>query len=205
MSGKPTLSFLSKLVVWIYLFFLVAWAFVWRGHLPCYIDASLYAYPDHWVNLEAFRKGLLPLWDPFIACGTPHAANWQSACFYPPFWLFNLTGLSNAFMPMAVVHAGLAFVGCTLWLRRLKVAPLWCALGALSFAGSAHLTRCWANLPFIATAAWIPWVFWAFHRALERGGRNWSLAGLFLSLQVFAGYPFFTFYTVVFLVAWFAF
>jgi hypothetical protein len=200
------LSLLSKTVIGLYLCFLVLWAYIWKGHLPYYIDASLYAYPDHWVNLEAFRQDLLPLWNPYIGCGTPHLANWQSASLYPPFWLFSLTGLSNWFMWMALAHAGLAFFGCYLWLRRQKIDSLWCALGALSFAGSAHLTRCWANLPFIATAAWIPWIFWATHRALDKPVfKSWILLGLVLGLQVLAGYPFFTFYTVLFLVIWFEF
>lgn len=198
------MSLLSKLIVWLYLALLGTWLFLWQGRLPHHIDATLYAYPDHWINLEAFRKGLLPLWNPYVACGTPHAANWQSACFYPPFWLFNWAGLADWFMRMAVAHAGLAFAGCYLWLRRQKAGPLACTLGALSFAGSAHLTLCWVNLPFIATAAWIPWIFWAFHRALEKPAfQNWFWAGSFLALQVLAGYPFFTFYTVLLLLVWF--
>jgi len=200
------LSLLPKLVVWLYLALLGIWLVLWFGRLPHHIDASLYAYPDHWVNYEAFHQSLLPLWNPYIACGTPHAANWQSACFYPPFWLFNWTGLANGFMPMAVAHAGWAFAGCALWLRRQKAGPLGCFLGALSFAGSAHLTLCWNNLPFIATAAWIPWVFWAFDRSFEKPGlKNGLLAAGILSLQVLAGYPFFTFYTVLLLLVWFYF
>ncbi len=200
------MSLLSKTVIALYLFALIFWAYLWKGHLPYYIDASLYTYPDHWINLDSFRQGLLPLWNPYIGCGTPHLANWQSACLYPPFWLFNLTGLSNWLIWMALAHTGLAFFGCYLWLRRQKITPLWCALCALSFAGSAHLTRCWANLPFIATAAWIPWIFWAAHRTLEKPVfKNSFLLGLALSLQILAGYPFFTFYTVLFLVVWFEF
>ncbi len=200
------MSLLSKTLTLLYLAFLGAWLWLWRGRLPHHIDASLYAYPDHWVNREAFRRGFLPLWNPYIACGTPHAANWQSACFYPPFWLFQWTGLGNSLMVMAVAHSALAFAGCRLWLRRQNIAPFLCSLGALSFAGSAHLTLCWNNLPFIATAAWIPWVFWAFDRCLQNPLRgNWLLAGTALSLQVLAGYPFFTFYTVIFLGVWFYF
>lgn len=173
------------------------------GRLPYHVDAALYAYPDRWINREAFLRGLLPLWNPYIGCGTPHLANWVSAVFYPPFWLFNLTGLANWFMGMAAAHAALAFAGCFLWLRAQKAAPLWCALGALSFAGSAHLTCCWANLTFITTAAWIPWVFWATLRALNHPTfPNWSLAGLFLGFLALAGYPFFLFYTVLFLIPW---
>ncbi|HTC20284.1 MAG TPA: YfhO family protein [bacterium] len=200
------MSLLSRAVTGLYFLSLILRACLWRGRLPYHIDAALYAYPDHAVNLEAFRQGFLPLWNPYIGCGTPHLANWQSACLYPPFWLFNLTGLSNWLMWMALAHAGLAFGGAYFWLRSQKASPLLCALGALSFAGSAHLVCCLNNLPFIATASWIPWIFWAARRALEKPVfKSWCLTGLCLGLQVLAGYPFFAFYTVLFLVAWFEF
>ena len=188
---------LFKIVIACYSTSLVVWALLWKGRLPYHVDTRLYAYPDHAYNLKSFHDGFLPLWNPYLACGVPHLANWQSACLYPPFWLFNLTGLSDWLMWMALVHAAFAFFGCYLWLKSQKAEPLWAALGALSFAGSAHLVACWANIPFIATASWIPWIFWA---ASER--RWWLLLGS-ISLQVLAGYPFFTFYTLLFLIFWF--
>jgi hypothetical protein len=199
-------SWLAGWVIALYAAFLLLWAFLWEGRLPFYIDSRLYAYPDRWINLEAFHQGFIPLWDPYIGCGTPHLANWQSACFYPPFWFFNLTGLNNWFMWMALIHQALAFAGCFLWLQSQKIGRLLSALGALTFAGSATLVCYTSNLPFLATAAWIPWIFWAFQRALGKPGFSpWGLASLFLSLQILAGYPFFTFYTVIFLVLWFEF
>lgn len=198
------MSLFARILFVLYLLFIAGWVYRWNGSLPLHVDASLYAYPDRAVNLEAFHKGLLPLWNPYVACGTPHLANWQSACLYPPFWLFNWTGLGNAYMAMALAHAAWAFLGFFLWLRRLKLDPLPSVLGAIAFAGSAHLTLSWANLPFIATASWIPWVFFAAHRALERKAtRDWVLLALFVGLQALAGYPFFLLYTVIFLSFWF--
>lgn len=107
-------------------------------------------------------------------------------------------------MWVALAHTAVAFFGFYAWLRSQKIVPLWSELGALSFAGSGHLISCWNNLPFIATAAWIPWVFWAAQKALEKPSLNrWILLGIILSLQILAGYPFFTFYTIILLVLWF--
>lgn len=198
------LSLLSKMVASLTLAFLLVWAFLWKGSLPYYIDARMYAYPDHAVNRDAFERGFLPLWNSALACGTPHLANWQSACLYPPFWILNLTSLADGFMGITLAHAVLAFLGFYFWLRSQKIISLWSLLGAFSFAGSAHLICCWTNLPFIATAAWIPWIFWAAQRALEKPILvRWMILGTALILQVLAGYPFFTFYTVVFLLVWF--
>jgi len=182
------------------------WIFLFHGRLPYHIDATLYAYPDHAINLESFHQGFIPLWNPYVAFGLPHLADWQSACFYPPFFLLNLTGLSNGFMAMALAHGILAFFGALLWLKSQRVGDPWSALGALSFAGSAHLVNCETNLPFIATAAWIPWIFWGAQRALDKKRiRDWTLLGGFLTLQILAGYVYFTFYTVLFLIVWFFF
>ncbi len=198
------MALLSRIVIVCYSASLVVWAFLWKGRLPYHIDTRLYAYPDHAYNLQSFQEGLLPLWNPYIACGVPHLANWQSAFFYPPFWLFDLTGLSDWMMWMALAHAAFAFYGCYLWLKSQKAEPLWAALGALSLAGSAHFVSCWANIPFIATAAWIPWIFWAAARSLQNHSpKNWLLLLSFIALQVLAGYPFFTFYTLLFLIVWF--
>lgn len=200
------MAILSKLLTRSFVLFLFLLAFLWRGRLPDYSDAVLYAYPDRWVALDSFRQGFLPLWNPFIGCGTPHLANWVSSCLYPPFWVLHFTGLTAGFMPVILLHAGLSFLGFYLWMRAQKREPYACALGALVFACSGHLVRCWTNLSFITTAAWIPWIFWAAQRALDKPSYpRWFVLGAVLSLQVLAGYPFFTFYTVLFLVFWFEF
>ncbi len=188
----------------LFFLFLALWAVLWMGHLPYYLDTILYVYPDRFENFRSFQQGFLPLWDPYLGCGTPHLANWQSACLYPFFWVFQWTGVYDWLMMVILFHCALAFTGAYLWLRSQKADPLWSVLGALSFALSGHLIRCWTNLPFLATAAWSPWVFWGFQRALASPRRwNWVLAGLFLALQVLAGYPFFSLYTVILLLVWF--
>lgn len=198
------MALLTKWVILAFILLLGIWCFLWRGQLPYHVDAYCYSYPDHAVNLESFHRHALPLWNGLIACGTPQLASWQSASLYPPFWLFNWIGLPNGFMGIVLAHAALAFLGFYLWLRTLNLLPLGCALGAFAFAGSGHLVSCWNNLPFIATAAWIPWVFWAVRKALDRPDwRRWMVLGIVLSCQTLAGYVFFLFYTLLFLAIWF--
>jgi hypothetical protein len=173
------------------------------GRLPYHNDILLYVYPERTLNLQSLRDGLIPLWNPFITCGLPHLANWQSSFFYPPDWLLNLTGLSPGLVWLALLHCAWAYTGFFLWARSQKLNLWLCALGAFSFAGSAHFIRCWTNLPFVAAASWIPWAFWAFQRLLDKPGpRTVLLAALVLALQLLAGYPIFVFYTWVALFSW---
>src|ERR1700722_3377338 len=184
---------------------LVAYAF-WLGSLlPYHNDLFIYDYPEKTFNLESLRKGLLPLWNPYLGCGTPHLANWQSSFFYPPNLLFSITGVSRGMDWLLLAHAAWAYLGFFLWARAQKIQGWICALGALSFAASAHLVLCWVNLHFLATASWIPWVFWSVQRALhERRLSNGLTAILVLSLQLLAGYPIFVFYTWFVLFVWVA-
>jgi hypothetical protein len=104
---------------------------------------------------------------------------------------------------LTLLHQGWAFAGFYLWSRSQKISKPLGLLGALSFAGSAYFVRSWVNLPFLATASWIPWVFWAFEKHLQKSGIKTSLMVILcLSLQLLAGYPIFAFYTWLILGAW---
>lgn len=182
---------------------LVFWALRFHGKLPAITDVFLFNYPCYSANLQEWAKKRVPLWDPATGCGTPQLANCQSAVAYPPFWIWNLTGLSHWMVWLSLLHSGFAFLGFYLWARSQKIFPLWAALGALSFAGSLHMVRCWGYPAFCASQSWTPWVFWAAARWLEGGRPRWWAALAFsVALQLLGGYPFFSFYTLLFLLIW---
>ncbi len=182
---------------------LAFWALEFHGRLPAITDLLLYTYPSQAVNLREWAKGFVPLWDAFTGCGTPQLADGLAAVFYPPFWLWNATGLSRWLVWMALLHAGWAFPGFYLWARSQRVHSLWAALGALSFAGSLHMVRCWGYPVFAAAQSWTPWIFWAAAQWFQSGRLRWWLAlTLSAALQVLAGYPFFAFYALLFLGIW---
>jgi hypothetical protein len=190
--------------IWVgYGVFLLFWIVRLWGNMPALMDTLEYVFPEKWFNVESFQKGLIPLWNPYIACGTPHVANFQSAAFYPLFWIWNFTGLTHWFFVVVLGHALLAAVGFYFWMRSFKLEKELAVLCAVTFSGSAYLTYLWGFPTHLASLAWIPWVFWGSNRLLERfsTGRCLALA-VFWSLQLLAGYPIFTFYALVF---WFVF
>lgn len=198
------LSKLSTVVLFVFYASLLGLYALWMGNnLPYHNDILAYVYPERTFNLASFQSGVLPLWNPLIACGLPHLANWQSACFYPFFWLFNLTGIPKGLIWLALLHQGWAFAGFYFWSKSQKIPKSLGFLGAIAFAGSAHFIRSWVNLPFLATASWIPWVFWAMEEHLQKNKLKTALiAAVCLSLQLLAGYPIFAFYTWLTLAAW---
>ena len=170
------------------------------GHFPAFMDTLEYVFPEKWLNVESFRQGRVPLWNPYLAGGIPHLANFQSAFFYPFFWVWNWTGLTNWFFVVALFHSLLALGGFYLWLRSQKASLLLSVMGGMSFAGSALLVQYWGFPTHLASIAWVPWIFWASFRFFEKP--SWS-KGVWVALawafQILAGYPFFTFYAFGFL------
>jgi len=201
-----------------YVVFLLFWAFRLWNHFPALMDTMEYVFPEKWFNVESFQKGLLPLWNPYIACGTPHLANFQSAAFYPLFWFWNVSGLNHWFFVLALGHVLLAAAGFPGFFFRRKgfikkkpgdffffPCPGPCSsretavLCAIGFSGSAYLTYLWGFPTHLASLAWIPWIFCASRQLLERFSiARWLTLVVFWALQILAGYPIFTFYTLVF-------
>ena len=97
------------ITLWVgYFCFLFFWVVRLWGRFPAIMDTMEYVFPEKWFNVQSFQKGLIPLWNDEIACGTPHVANFQSAAFYPLFWIWNLTGLAHWFFVMVMGHVALA-------------------------------------------------------------------------------------------------
>ncbi len=182
---------------------LLYWMIRLWGHFPAFMDTMEYVFPEKWFNVESFRQGRIPLWNPYIACGTPHLAAFQPAPFYPFFWIWNLTGLTNWFFVVALLHQAFAAVGFYFWGRALKASPLVATFCALGFAGSALMTFYWGFPTHLASIAWIPWVFFTSVRFQEKPSPRWWIwASLCWTLQILAGYPIFTFYVALFWMGW---
>ena len=50
-------------------------------------DIVTYFLPLREFGFRELRAGNFPLWDPYTYSGTPYAANFKAALFYPPTWL----------------------------------------------------------------------------------------------------------------------
>jgi hypothetical protein len=184
--------------------FLIFWTRVFQHQLPAITDVFLNIYPNRVFNIDQYRRGVIPFWNAWIGCGIPQMASWQSSCFYPLFWIWNLLGTPDSLCIIGVLHSCLACLGFYLWMRSQKVSSLPAFLGSLSFSGSALFVFCWAHPPNIATLTWIPWIFWSIDQTLKKNNTAARiLPALFLSLQILGGYPIFIFYTWLILSFWF--
>lgn len=123
---------------------------------PLMWDAVAFFYPLRLAAAEAIRSGQLPLWNPYILCGTPLLADVQSGVLYPLNVLFWVMPVAQAFGIAAYVHLVLAALFTLYWLRQEGVSLAGGLLGAVTFAVGGW-SIAWLELPnFMATAVWLP-------------------------------------------------
>jgi hypothetical protein len=114
---------------------------------------------------ETLHSGHLPLWNPLLGMGAPYIANYQSALFYPPNWIYILLGAIGGTELIAwgqtllvVIHLCWAGLGMALLARRLSLNLLAQVVCGLSFSLSGYLVTRAGFLSINAATAWLPWI-----------------------------------------------
>ncbi len=162
---------------------------------------------------ETLQSGHLPLWNPLLGMGSPLLANYQSALFYPPNWLYFIFHFFGGVPLMAwaqalvvVLHLIWAGLGMAALLRRLRAQPLAQAVGALAFSLSGYLiARAWFS-SINAAVAWLPWVMlFALEAVCKKTLRAWLKLGAIIGVQLLAGHAQVTWYTLLLAGLWTAF
>lgn len=170
---------------------------------PIQWDAAAQFYPWRTFYARSVREGSLPLWNPHQFCGTPFAANAQSAVFYPPNLLFVLIPPELALGWSAALHLFLAGLFTFLLIRGLGVGKFGACLGGISYAFGAFLIT-WLELPtLVASATWLPLALLLIHNA-ARSGRTAPAAGagIALALSILAGHLQIALYVLLMAGAW---
>lgn len=168
--------------------FLVGFFAPWQGSYNLPIKNS--AIPDvvnqiiPWktFTISEWQQGRVPLWNPYNFSGTPHAANWQSAVFYPLNLIFMLLRFETAWSLYVLLQPLLAGIFTYLFVRSLKISPLGSWLSAISFGFSGFMTTwlAWGTLGH--ALLWLPAALWAVEKSKIK------TALLFLSLSLLAGH-----------------
>jgi hypothetical protein len=141
------------------------------------------AVKSSWKRLE------IPHRSRWTGCGTPLAANGQSAAYSPLTLLGLLLPLPAAFTFWAAARLFLCLAGTWLWLTELGVSRRGALFGAISFGLSMSMTA-WLLFPHSAALSFWPWVLWGIEllrdRALFR--RALALLALVLALWPLSGH-----------------
>ena len=111
------------------------------------------------------------LWDPLTGMGAPLIANYQSALFYPPTWLYllagwlkGLPGIAWMQAPLIAAHLAWAGLGMIQFAKELKLKPMAQMVGGLAFGLSGYLLTRSGFLSINAAVSWTPWILWGAAR-----------------------------------------
>jgi len=155
---------------------------------------------------ETLLSGHLPLWNPMLGMGAPLLANYQSALFYPPNWVyFSLYVLGDIGLMawgqalMVVLHLIWSGIGMIYLARRLGLSILGQTVSSLAFSMSGYLVARAGFLSINSAVAWIPWVMLVTLNAVTstRRGKSVVKLGLIIGFQLLAGHAQTTWYTLL--------
>lgn len=128
---------------------------------PFDFPLSYYAATAYWIT--SVQSGEWPHWLPYQSMGTPFVASPQTGLFYPPFWLFWVSGrpyslhAANLFQTLHVLAGagGMALLARTLFRRPVT----WIAAG-VSFLTFGGLYTNSQHPDIVRAFALTPWVLW---------------------------------------------
>ncbi len=161
-------------------------------------DTSLYFIRFRRFGFEQMANGNLALWNPHLFSGAPFLGGFQTALLYPPNVVYLLLPLSKAISADMALHVFLIGAFMFGWARSRELSPLGAFFaGTVLMFSQATFTRVFAGqLTLLATFAWVPLLFLAIDKIIDRRSPGWIFVGIFaVSMQILAGYPQFYFMT----------
>jgi len=153
-------------------------------------------YPARYFAVDCLSKGIFPLWNPYVFCGHPFFASYQTAILYPfNFIMIGLYAVSGSKFSLkaqcgfVVFHFFLAGAFMYAAARQLKMSRFASLLAAFTFMFCGYMTAHAGHSNQHSAAAWMPLIFLLFHRAVTRKSVSYSLlSGVALGIALLAGH-----------------
>lgn len=124
-------------------------------------------FPWYRFSKQSFSEGKIPLWNPYVYCGNPFLANYQSSLFYPFTWPFLFFTIGLAQCIKIIGECLVAALGMYLLLRRYGVG--WAATlpGIIVFLFSGF-SVCWLQFPIFGVVCFFPLLLWSIEYCFLR-------------------------------------
>src|SRR5881409_2803886 len=133
-------------------------------------DILNFHYPLVKVMIESYARGELPLWNPYVYLGQPMLANPNYVAFYPTNLFHLFLPFDYAFKLHFIVHPILGGLGLYFLQRRLGISSLPAFGGSLAYQFSGPVLSFLNLYSIVQGVALMPWIGWAFLRALYESG-----------------------------------
>ena len=153
-------------------------------------DLSRFFYPLREFSANEFLKLRIPLWDPYIHCGSPHLAELQTCVFYPLSAIYLLFPYPYAFNYFIIAHIFMAGLFTYILMREWGYSGHACFLSAIVFMFSGYIISVINLLASLASVIWLPLVILFYERSLKKDWvKNSIITGIFMALMFLGGEP----------------
>lgn len=119
-------------------------------------DVITQIYPWKQIAIESWKRGEIPLWNPYSFSGTAHAANYQSAAFSPMNFLFFLLPMVDAWSLLILFQPLLAGLLMYMFLRSIHRSKEAALIGSISFMFCGFMVVWMAYGTLVYAALWLP-------------------------------------------------
>lgn len=167
-------------------------------------DSLVQYLPFRYHLSESIQHGYFPFWSPYLYTGFPIHADMQGMTWNPIVLLISLfTRYNMSVLEFEVtIYLVLSAIGMYHLLKSFALHRLICLLGAIAYMSSGYINGSASVIPWISSAAFIPFVFLALKKLLERPiVKNALLFTVALSMLFLCGYPTFFIYTCYLILA----
>jgi uncharacterized membrane protein (UPF0136 family) len=117
------------------------------------------------IAWEIFKDGQIPLWNPLLGMGAPLLANYQSAIFYIPNWIFfildeigGIGALAWVQAPLVAAHLAWAGLGMAYLARKIGLSIRSQIISGLAFGLSGYLVSRAGFQSLNSAVVWLPWI-----------------------------------------------
>ena len=161
-------------------------------------DSLVQYLPFRYHLSESIQHGYFPFWNPYLYTGFPIHADMQGMTWNPivltisSFTRYNMSVLELE----VVIYLVLTAIGMYSLLKSFSLSRVICILGGISYMSCGFITGSASVIPWISSAAFIPFVFKYLKKFLEQPDWKSSLSfSISLSMLFLCGYPTFFIYT----------
>jgi len=130
-------------------------------------DVITQIYPWKKLTIETWKKGEIPLWNPYSFSGTTHAGNYQSAVFSPFNTLFFFLPFVDAWSILILLQPLLAGLFMLLFLRELGCSKRSSSIGSIGFMFSGFLVTWMAYGTLGYAALFLPLILWSITKYIR--------------------------------------
>jgi len=135
---------------------------------PLITDPILQSFPWLKIVVENYKRGNLPLWNPYSFSGQPLLANIQSSPFQIINIFFLILPFKTGWVIQVILPLILTAIFMYLFLRSLKLSTVAASFGALVLSYSGFFVAWFTWGTIVATAMWLPLILFCTNKLFEK-------------------------------------